>query len=292
MEAGFLDRVELEGDSYQVQTELVDPESGRVRSVVFHGGQVVAVNEARLHGVDGGVIDPQVVRDLVGLHHEVVLEGFVRRIQGFAERTAARVDRPAAPVVAPAPVAAGPAPDLELDIPPIPEDPALADSIEVRRMFAEFRAQATVAAADADASTRVGHAAAALTWLHDQPRFGRARIDEQARVHLLMERTGEWEAAGRPPAGAEQIWTEVIVFCAYVAEVNNRADLIVFDRQLLCWGLRALRARGPSRSTLKPMQWLRGRDDELDALLGAGDAQPAEVWRQVLERLSAALGTG
>jgi hypothetical protein len=300
--AGFVDQVELHGETYQIQTELVEPARGRVRTVIFHAGRVVATNEVALRSVAALSGDPDSVREVVLLHHRHVVDGFVGRTHSFVERL--RAGAPRVETTTP-PVAPSPALDSgEVEMPPFPEDPALGDGLELRRLFGQLRrriegrsAARRVANAPTDdrgleLCSRLDRVAEALAWALEQPSLQRARVDEQVRFHLLQERFTAWVEHGRNPAEAEWIWTEVVVFCDYVSEISHRAELVDFDRRLVQWGLRALGRHGPSRATLKPLEWLFGRDAELDKLLASQSSATAEVWAGQLRRVWHRLGSG
>jgi hypothetical protein len=301
---GFVDRVELHGERYEVQTELVDPDEGRVRSAIFHSGRVVAVNEVWLRKDAARLAsDPDAVGAMVARHHRHVVDGFVGRTRSFLERL--RSGPPQAP--APPPPAALPSAEAAPDMPPFPEDPALADGVDLRRLYGELRlrvaghpssppaegaAHGAAPARAADLCARLDRAIGALAWAVEQPRFRRARLDEQARFHLLRDRIEAWTRYGRNPEEAEWIWTEIVVFCDYVSEISHRFELVEFDRQLVSWGFRALDLHGPTRATLKPLEWLFGRDPGLDALLAAPDGAGAEAWTEALRRVWCRLGAG
>jgi hypothetical protein len=205
-------------------------------------------------------------------------------------------------------------------MPPLPEDPALADGLDVRRLFGEVRLRvglltedppnppaaaddpmrelelmvsgATPSAAEPTRMERVEKAAKVLAWATQESCFGRVRVDEQVRFHLVKERIERWVAAGRDPSDAESVWSEVVKFCGYIAEINLRADLLEFDRRLVLWGLASIERKGVSKSTLKPLSWLFGRDGEFDLLLDRDDLPEAETLVAQLERLGASLGIG
>ncbi len=283
---GFVDRVEVLGDVYEVQTELVEVVEGRVRTVVFHHGRVVGMSTARLHGGGSGGAQGE-LQEMVRLHHELVLGAFTKRTCRLEERSLE--GEPAATPRSPAWAVA--AAEAHLEMPPIPEDPALADGLEVRRMYGELRRRIRDAAVQA--GDRVGEwldrAAEALERLRNEPRFGRIRLDEQARINVLAERIQAWRAAGRPPGPAADLHVDVELFCAYVWEINNRRDILEFDRRLLGWALATLESGGGARSIRKPLVWLRGRDVHLDDLLDRPEPPAPDEWRMHLERIRGTL---
>lgn len=298
--AGCIDLVDVDGEAYQVQTELTDPERGRVRTVIFRHGSVVAVNESTLRSVVELAGDEESIREVVDLHHSHLLHSFVSRTSSFVERLRTG-QRPAPTAVRPAPAVSAPAADTadEIEMPPYPEDPALADGLDVRRLFAMVWRRiggpgSLARPGDARASAQpqtdameagLVRAADALAWALEQPALQRARVDEQAHFHLLRDRVVAWAEQGRDPSAVEWIWNEVVVFCQYVREINHRAELLSYDRSLAQWARRALRRHGPTRATLKPVSWLLGRDPELDELLESGADVPLQVWLAHVDRI-------
>jgi hypothetical protein len=79
------------------------------------------------------------------------------------------------------------------------------------------------------------------------------------------------------------------LFCAYVWEINNRRDILEFDRRLLGWALATLESGGGARSIRKPLAWLRGRDVHLDDLLDRPEPPAPDEWRMHLERIRGTL---
>jgi hypothetical protein len=299
---GLLERIELLGETYQVQTEIVDAAAGKLRTVVFAGGQVVALREATLHGGSALDADPESLQELLVAHHRLVIRTFIRRTEGFEARRQASPppDVEASKVVMPEEAPGSQVPSL----PPVPEDPGLCDGLDVRRLYGELRyrierrpdgprsgSPATTPAAAVDPPEeairkRLRRALTALRWVVQQPQFRNIRLDEQARFARLEERISLWDQAGANPEEAEWIWTEVVFFCGYVAEVNQRADLLQFDGQVVAWGLDTLSRHGPDRARLRPLQWLFGRDRELDLLLASEAEATAEEWRERLLELA------
>ena len=78
----------------------------------------------------------------------------------------------------------------------------------------------------------------------DSPFFSEIRIDEQMRCHLLRDEIGEWLDGPRDPKEANRIWSEVVAFKNYLAEVNHRSELVAFDRRMIEWALAEVKRRG------------------------------------------------
>ena len=64
-----------------------------------------------------------------------------------------------------------------------------------------------------------------------------------------------------------------------------------FDRRLVLWALRALERHGATRATLQPLEWLFGRDRQLDDLLVNRPAVPAATWANHLRRMWQRIGS-
>lgn len=286
---GLLETFDLLGETYQVQTEMVDVARGRLRTAVFCRGRVVAMGEATLHGGVDLDSDADSLQALLIAHHRLVISGFIKRTRGFEQRHPPGPEEAAPPAPPTATVDTEPE---TVSLPPMPEDPALSDGLDVRRLFGELRQRIERRAPDEEGvdldegrRQRLERARAALAWVVTQPQFRNIRLDEQARFSLLEERIGRWAEAGSNPDEAEWIWTEVVAFCGYVAEVNQRADLLEFDRRVVAWGRSALRRHGPDLGHLKPLRWLFGRDRELDRLLTGDVETGVGEWLACLDRL-------
>ena len=314
--AGVLQKIELLGQNYEVQTELVDAELGAVRTVIFHGGQAVANMQSRLRVSGEGGTFEEAVEGALARYHQLMVDGFVMRTLRYEERRGSPTGieaRGVMEVVAPARSEAA----VDVLMPPLPEDPALADGLDVRRLFGEVRLRVGLAEEDplpaaptrndplrelellagrgrssrpASRPLRVETAAGVFAWATREPRFTRVRVDEQVRFHIIKERIEGWVAAGRDHATADGIWGEIVKFCGYLAEINLRADLIDFDRRLVAWGLSSLRRKRGSGGMMKPLTWLLGRDAELDLLLGRKPPPEAEALITQLARVGANLG--
>ena len=193
-ELGIHEKVELLGQSFDIQTELVDLDTETVRTVIFLLGQVAAHRERRLSETYEGSKDDLETR--VRNHHRNALEQFVRRTLGFEARSAgAELEIESLPVTSLRDAEKAP------EMPPIPEDPALADTIEVRLLVARLLVRLDLAptvsehhdtepqgwrdwighlgrrlgagSKDSSVSTRLEKARLALSWAVEQPGFRR-----------------------------------------------------------------------------------------------------------------------
>jgi hypothetical protein len=309
-EIGIHEKVDLLGQSFDIQTELVDLDTETVRTVIFHRGEVAAHREGRLRALSESGGDD--LEERLREHHRKALERFVKRTLGFEARAAgAEIERDALPAAS---VGKG---EEAPELPPIPEDPALADTIEVRRLVGKLLARLDLAplVSENEAEQRdgwrgwIGHlgrrlaggtrswtsaskleeARQALSWTVAQPRFQRVRMDEQVLFRLLRERIDDWYSGDRDAEEAKRLWTEVVALCDYLREINLRSDLLEFDRILLNWAIAELDRAGSSRSVHRPLQWILGRDHRLDTLLEADETADAVSLRAEIERVRASI---
>jgi hypothetical protein len=265
-EWGVIEKVDIVGQPYEVQTELVDPDALRVRTTVFHNGRVVACRDARLHRSETGVRDPETARELMVLHHQNVLHGFARRTSEYlARRSRTEVGRTSARR---SPEVVGE--DLASELPPTPEDPAVADAVDVRRLVTGLRERLEATSPELEAGDPTGWLAAASSALDeviDHPRFSAVRIDEQVLFHQLRERVREAARGSADVGSLRVLHDDLMAFCAYSSGINRRSDLVAFDRHLLAWSLAVIRREQSVLSVRSAVGWLRGRDPKLDVLL-------------------------
>ena len=76
-------------------------------------------------------------------------------------------------------------------------------------------------------------------------------------------------------------------FDDYLAEINRRAELVVFDQKLAAWANPELGRRAMTDDVLQRVALLYGRDSGLDALLEQASAVSTEKWIARLQRVQA-----
>lgn len=271
MSDGITEQLRVLERLYQVQTEAIG-DGSHVRTSVFDSGRVVAIREARLAGDDPAAE----LED----HHRRVVEGLLERVGGAGTRGAEwassgggeRRRESAEEQLAP-------------DLPPVPEEPALVDGLRVRQLYGDLRRRLALAERVPEGE-RLKSAESVLRWIVGHPLFPKLRLDEQLRFHRLLDRL---VASADPASPEEARWDDVVEFAAYLNSINHRSDIVAFDRDLLEWLDRAVRARGVDPSTLTPMRWIFGRDDGLDDLLEEVATTDREVWSAEIRRVLAAL---
>ena len=270
-------QVEIFGRTYDVQTELSD--SG-IRTEVFLGGKLVATREKPLTAAERKQGD---LRSLIQQQHDRILAGVADRVEQYRERrelaagVAAPRRRPAA--------AAKP----ERGSPARPPAESVDIGLKVRRVLERFRLRLGPLPHVPRGNAPLERVAEHVAGILQAPEFPGLRIDEQVRFNLLNDQLQSWLRGDRDPDHGRRIWSELRIFNDYLAEINNRAELAAFDRDLLAWALRRLESGGMTERVREHLSLIAGRDGELDRLLAeAGDVSD-EVWIAELRRVLAKL---
>ena len=162
----------------------------------------------------------------------------------------------------------------------------------MRRFLERFRRRLGPLPRELGGGARLERAAEQFAWVVSSPEFPRLRIDEQVRFNLIHDQLDSWLRSARDPEEGRRIWSEIRIFDRYLAEINNRAELAAFDRDLLAWALRRLEADGMSDRLREHLALATGRDGELDRLLAAPESAGDEVWAAELRRVLAELDQG
>ena len=283
MITGLNQEVTVLGRTFHFQTELTRRGDLFIRTEVFVGGKIVATRENRLPRGGRERLDEEALRSLMKEQHHRVIESTQQRAAAYHEKRQQGVStKPEEP-------AAGP-PGFDLQEaeslrPPTEEMKTEAGSaIRIRRIFGKFRLRLGLAATvpTNEIAGRLETAARGFSWIVSSPTFEEIRIDEQMRCHLVNEQVNKWLRGGRDPEHAAAIWSEIVTFNDYVAEINNRAELLAFDRQMLMWSAYQVRSHGMSDHLMDQLQWLSGRDLELDRLLDKPVGVSDDAWFQML----------
>ncbi len=145
--------------------------------------------------------------------------------------------------------------------------------------------------AKGDVGWRLEKVADGVHWILDSPLFPEIRIDEQVRFNLLKDQVDEWLESARDKDLGRKIWTEIINFLDYLAELNNRTELAAFDRDLLVWTIQKVQNEGFSNRLLDHLHMLTGRDAVLDGMLVSSAGITEETWLAVLQRVLVDLET-
>ncbi len=280
MISGLNQEVSVLGKTFHFQTELTRKRDLFVRTEVFVGGKVVATRENRLDRRGREKLDEEGLRGLMKEQHQRVIERTLERVKRYQEK---KGEQPHAQPAASLPAFDGR--QAANFVPPSEETREAASiAVRIRRIFGRFRLRLGLGAAvlPEELAGRLETAARGFSWIIKSPTFQDIRLDEQMRCHLVSDQVNAWLAGDREGARATQIWSEIVTFNDYVAAINNRAELIIFDRQLLAWAAFQVQNQGMSTTVLDQLQWLAGRDLELDELLDKPDGVAGEVWFAVL----------
>ena len=296
MISGLNQEIELLGKTFHFQTELSDQGGLSIRTEVFVGGKVIATRENRIDAAAQAESDA-VVRTWMKDQHQQTITTFVARARRYQMRgntSEPASEAPEAP--APAPVQSEGVPETPpaaattekatpaADAPPASDSPELAAALRVRRFFASFRAAVDVGkdslieTLPPDLKRRLAKTAQTLTWMIRSEMFTQIRIDEQARCHLLKEQIDEWLTGGCDPWRGAQIWSNVVDFGQYLAEVNLRSELVAHDQQLIIWALGAVASRGMTAEVRECIEPLYGRHPKLDQLLDKPEGVSDVTW--------------
>lgn len=289
MISGLNQEVEVLGRTFHVQTELSRRGELSIRTEVFLGGKIVATREKQLSRADWDAGD-EVLRTLMKNQHQKILTNVVERARRYQERQQEGL-APAAVPVQPETTAefAAIVVEPEPEIPPPPADiqAEVSGAISIRRTFGEFRLRFDITHAEPhdDLVARLDKALQGVEWITAAPAFSEIRIDEQLRFNLVKEQLQEWVEAGKNPDQAVNLWSEIVTFNDYLTEVNNRAELVDFDRHLLVWAIHHIQGHGMTEQILGYLGLLYGRDPVLDRLLESPLDVTTDYWTALLRRV-------
>lgn len=170
-------------------------------------------------------------------------------------------------------------------------------SREVRRRYARLRhdvLQAERRYRD-DPRARLRGAATALSRLMVDGVYRKLRISDRAQLRRLQARLAVWLRGGGDEAeddDGEHLWQDIMAVVRLLSQVNQRADLVHADRELVAACLEELERRRQVPTLpgwcLQSLEDLRGRDETVDALLDV-PVTPAAVWQSELQRLLTSL---
>ncbi len=272
MIGGLNQEVEILGRTYHVQTELSD---AGIRTEVFLGGKLVASREKTVAAAD---LDGSSLLTLIQEQHEKILSGVAERLEQYRERGERPAPRPVAVPGKGVPFRA-PAPTVDI-------------GLRLRRLLEEFRQRLGRLPHEPRGSAHLERAAEHFDWILQSTRFPGLRLDEQVRFNLLQDRLQGWLQGERDPDHGRRIWSDIRIFNDYLAEINNRAELAAFDRDLLAWTLHRLEVDGMSERLREHLSLMTGRDREVDRLLAEPALAGDEVWTAELGRVLAELEEG
>ena len=153
----------------------------------------------------------------------------------------------------------------------------LGDSLETRRLYAQFR-RAILRAGEAksgdELSAQLRGAATRIRVLRNLEIYPFLRIDDRLTIKRLQKRIVGW-LNGEGDASEEngqRLWEDLVSFARLLIKVNDREELREHDRQVVQTLHRMLfnskrPAKRLSDTHLKELERLVGRDDDLDRLI-------------------------
>jgi hypothetical protein len=272
--SGIIEKIALLGREFTIQTEFVAGPEARIRTLAYDGGRLVTVREARV------VPDDQAedrLRDRVREHHTRITANLYRRV---AELQAAKsmVPLPAAREVPPPPPAV---PAVKgRPMPTIEAGSRLEQSIATRQAVGPFSLAFARPAPDGaeECEAVLAAAEAAIDTIMKTPIFQQLRLDEQLTFIALRGQLATWRLSDQNPAVAADVWSNIEPFAYHMQRINDRAELVAFDHELLTWAMTELGRGLVSDRLIRGLHALAGRDADLDRLL----AVPEETSPQAL----------
>lgn len=170
----------------------------------------------------------------------------------------------------------------------------LEDSLEIRRLYSQFRRAILMGGepGDDDLKARLRGAGHRIAILRDLKIYPFLRIDDRLQIRKLQKRIAAW-LVGEGETGEEagrRLWEDLVAFARLLGEINHRQELREHDRRVVAELCHALFDGGATPREIPPrerkrIQTLFGRDDELDDwITEAQNAKPLQL-RVILERL-------
>lgn len=260
---GFIDKITVLGREFTIQTEFIPGEATKIRTLVYDGGRLVTSREIPA----GGKSDSETaVEAAVRQQHHRVTETLVKRAEELSSaKKASQAPPPSKPPSSPAP----PTNAKKRHRPLVERGSRLETAIAIRQTIGPFG----LAFAHPGPSTAEGYERtlesvdAALDAIREAPTYHAIRLDEQLTMIALKSQLETWRMADRDIMMSTEIWLTVESFAYHLQKINNRADLVSFDHEMLTWAMSEL-GRGKITDELtEGLRGLGGRDAELDGFL-------------------------
>lgn len=193
---------------------------------------------------------------------------------------------------------------------------SLDDSLEVRRIYGEFRrsildragADPDVALEGNDLLAALNHAAESIAKLRSLEIYPFLRIDDRLPIRRLQKRILRWleenqgldesqlgESEGAASENGGLLWSDLVSFARLLTQVNHRQEIREHDRLAVNGLLRRFFEGGEPPGALTPdmvslLEALQGREDELDRIILEPDGYRGDDVQIPLERLRKELG--
>jgi len=260
--AGFIDKIALLGREFTIQTEFIEGEPAKIRTLVYDGGRLVTSRESALdRDAAADEIETKVDRQ-----HKLITETLIKRATDLQATKSAPMERPATVPIAPKqpePAPKGtPKPEIE------PGSP-LETAIAIRRTIGPFGlAFAHPAPTTAGGyETQLVAVESAIDAIMKSPVYEHVRLDEQLTMIAIRGQLATWRLADKDLTLATEIWPSIERFAHHQQKISDRRELVAFDHQLLTWAMSQLGKGTITDELLEGLGNLAGRNAELDALL-------------------------
>lgn len=208
--AGISQDLTLFGRTFHLQTELCN---GGLRTEIFLGGRLLTTRKAHPNIAERAGAASQ--RKWMKEFHRRVVSGLVARSrehQEMSPSTAAKLR--SLRRSAKGPDTNGPSP--------------IQQTSGVLRLVTELQDRIEADSSETEPQ-RLEQAARALTWAQSSPVFKELRIDEQLKVHLLVEQIESWRQEGQDPGRAHDLWHNVSEFNVRLSGIHLRAEFAAKD---------------------------------------------------------------
>lgn len=268
MITGINQNVAILGRDFHVQTEISSQDDEHtVRTRVYVAGRIIGAREMTVTSADEAE-----VKAAMQDQHDTIIDNMRTRLQAIAEAKEAAPRPPVASdegVPSESELSSAPRRLTKVALPSLDEIPGVRSSVQVRRLLAGFRNAIDLSppAGHEALRIRLTGAASLIRDLIGTPTFRDVRVDEQVRFNDLLDRIDTWLADPSDHEAGVQLWSQVAVFSVYLGQVNNRTDLVAFDRRLVMWAMSTLGEEGLSQDLMIQLGHLYGRDLAMDVLL-------------------------
>ncbi len=175
----------------------------------------------------------------------------------------------------------------------------LADSLEIRRLYAQFRRAILRGGdplTDEELARRLKSSFTRIAILRDLEIYPFLRIDDRRSIKRLQKRIESWlnKTEGSTDEVGFRLWEDLASFARLLIKINDREELREHDRQVVTTVHRMLfsparPARQLNAGHRKELERLLGRDDDLDEIILHVDEHVPEDLRQPVEKLMQSL---
>ena len=279
--SGLIDKLALLGREFTIQSELIEGEEDKIRTLVYDGGRLVTCREAELDRNDPSA---EIIETRLRGQHKLITDTLIKRAAELQAIKGIGIDRrgttPPAPKPTPPEQKGTPRPEIE------PGSP-LAIGIAIRQTIGPFGlAFAHPAPTTAEGYDSVLEAVeAAIDAIMKSANYDHIRLDEQLTMIAIRGQLATWRLADKDMTMATEIWPSIERFAYHQQKINDRSDLVAFDHQLLTWAMSQLGKGEVTHELIEGLGGLRGRDAELDGFLQDPDAANTMELLEILLRL-------